>query len=60
MRLIPKSTQDYEAALTAYSNGKADALTVVTRLKALIEYEVLYWNQFSERQKAIARIGADG
>ena len=56
--LIPKSTQDYEAALTAYSNGKADALTVVTRLKALIEYEVLYWNQFSERQKAIARIGA--
>jgi outer membrane protein TolC len=56
--LIPKSAQDYEAALTAYSNGKADALTVVTRLKALIEYEVLYWNQFSERQKAIARIGA--
>ncbi|HEX9156409.1 MAG TPA: TolC family protein, partial [Syntrophales bacterium] len=56
--LIPKSIQDYEAALTAYSNGKADALTVVTRLKALIEFEVLYWTQFSERQKAIARIGA--
>jgi cobalt-zinc-cadmium efflux system outer membrane protein len=56
--LIPKTSQDYEAALTAYSIGKADALTVVTRLKALIEFEILYWNQFSERQKAIARIGA--
>ena len=56
--LIPKSTQDYEAALAAYSTGKVDALTVVTRLKALIDFEVLYWTQFSERQKAIARIGA--
>jgi len=56
--LIPKTSQDYEAALAAYSIGKADALTVVTRLKALIEYDILYWNQFSERQKAIARIGA--
>jgi len=56
--LIPKSTQDYQAALAAYSTGKVDALTVVTRLKAFIDFEVLYWNQFSERQKAIARIGA--
>jgi len=24
----------------------------------LIDFEVLYWTQFSERQKAIARIGA--
>jgi outer membrane protein TolC len=56
--LIPKSNQDYEAALAAYSTGKVDALTVVTRLKALIDFEVLYWTQFSERQKAIARIGA--
>jgi len=55
--LIPKTSQDYEAALTAYSIGKADALTVVTRLKALIEFDILYWKQFSERQKAIARIG---
>ena len=56
--LIPKSSQDYEAALAAYAIGKADALTVVTRLKALIDFDVLFWNQFSERQKAIARIGA--
>ena len=56
--LIPKTSQDYEAALAAYSIGKADALTVVTRLKVLIEFDILYWNQFSERQKAIARIGA--
>ncbi|MBP1720965.1 MAG: putative chemiosmotic efflux system protein [Deltaproteobacteria bacterium] len=56
--LIPKTSQDYEAALAAYSSGKADALTVVTRLKALIEFDILYWNKFSERQKAIARIGA--
>jgi hypothetical protein len=27
-------------------------------LKALLDYELLYWTQFTEREKAIARIEA--
>ena len=54
--LIPKSKQDFEAALANYSAGRGDALTVMTRLKSLLEFELQYWNQVVEREKAIARI----
>ena len=54
--LIPKSTQDYQLALAGYSTGKIEALTVITRLKSFLDVEILYWNQFVEREKAIARI----
>jgi cobalt-zinc-cadmium efflux system outer membrane protein len=53
--LIPKSYQDFESALSGYGTGKVDALTVISRLKSLIEFENLYWVQFAEREKAIAR-----
>ncbi len=56
--LIPKTYQDFEAALSGYVTGKTDALTVITRLKSLIDFELLYWGQFVERQKAIARLEA--
>ena len=56
--LIPKGNQDFEAALSIYSTGRGDALTVMTRLKSLLDYEVQYWGQFVEREKAIARIEA--
>lgn len=53
--LIPKSYQDFESALSGYGTGKVDALTVISRLKSLIEFENLYWVQLAEREKAIAR-----
>jgi outer membrane protein TolC len=56
--LIPKSRQDFEAALAGYNTGRGDALTVATRLKGLLDYELQYWGQFAEREKAIARIEA--
>ena len=56
--LIPRSNQDFEAALSLYSTGRGDALTVTTRLKSLLDYELQYWGQFVEREKAIARIEA--
>ena len=56
--LIPRSHQDFEAALSIYSTGRGDALTVTTRLKSLLDYELQYWGQFVEREKAIARIEA--
>ena len=54
--LIPKAYQDFELALAGYVTGKVEAITVVTRLKPLIDNEMLYWGQFVERAKAIARM----
>ncbi len=56
--LIPKSTQDYQLALSGYGAGKIEALTVISRLKSFLDVELLYWNQFVEREKALARITA--
>jgi len=56
--LIPKTYQDFESALSGYTNGRIEALTVITRLKNIIEFELLYWTQFTEREKALARIEA--
>jgi outer membrane protein TolC len=54
--LIPKSYQDFESSLAGYAAGKLEALTVISRLKSLIEFENLYWVQLAEREKAIARV----
>lgn len=54
--LIPKSYQDFESALAGYVIGRVEASTVISRLKSFIEFENLYWIQFVEREKAIARI----
>lgn len=56
--LIPKTYQDFEAALAGYIAGGTDALTVITRLQSLIDFELLYWAQFAEREKAFARMEA--
>ena len=54
--LIPKASQDFELALAGYVTGKVEAITAITRLKALIDYDFLYWRQFTDRQKAAARL----
>jgi len=56
--LIPKTYQDFEAALAGYIAGKGETLGVITRLKSLVDFEMLYWRQFVEREKAIARLDA--
>jgi cobalt-zinc-cadmium efflux system outer membrane protein len=56
--LIPKNTQDVELAITGYSTGRTEAIVVISRLKTLLDYEILYWSQFVEREKAIARLHA--
>jgi outer membrane protein, heavy metal efflux system len=56
--LIPKNTQDVEAALSGYATGRTEAIVVLSRLKNLLEYETQYWIQFTEREKAVARIHA--
>ena len=56
--LIPRAYQDFELALAGYTTGKVEAITVITRLKALIDYELLYQLQFVQREKGIARLNA--
>ena len=56
--LIPKTVQDFQLALAGYTVGKVEAITVINRLKALLDFELLYWTQFTERQKAMARMEA--
>ncbi|OPY12335.1 MAG: outer membrane channel protein [Syntrophus sp. PtaB.Bin001] len=56
--LIPKASQDFESTLAGYATGKNDALTVISRLRAFLDVEILYWTQVVEKQKAIARIDA--
>ncbi len=56
--LIPKTYQDFQSALTGYGTGQVEAITVISRLKSLLDYELLYWAQLVEREKAIARVEA--
>jgi outer membrane protein TolC len=56
--LIPKTRQEFETALAGYITGKGESSGVITRLKALIDFEMLYWGQFVEREKALARLDA--
>lgn len=54
--LIPKASQEIEAGLSGYAAGKVEAIAVILRLKALIDFETLYWEQFTARQKAVIRL----
>ncbi|MEJ5376639.1 MAG: TolC family protein [bacterium] len=56
--IIPKQYQDFELALSGYTTGKIEALTVISRLKAFLDTELLYWSQLAQREKALARIEA--
>ena len=56
--LIPKTNQDVQLAFSSYVTGKVDALTVITRIKNLLDYDLLYWSRLVEREKAIARLHA--
>ncbi len=56
--LIPKTYQDFQLALSGYASGKIEAITAISRLKALLDTELLYWGQYTEREKAIARLEA--
>ena len=56
--IIPKTNQDFQLALSGYATGKIEAITAISRLKALLDTEILYWGQYIEREKAIARLEA--
>jgi outer membrane protein TolC len=56
--LIPRAQQDFDLALTGYGTGRSDVPTVIVRLKAYLDYELLCQTQWTEWAKAVARIEA--
>jgi outer membrane protein TolC len=56
--LIPRNAQEVELALSGYATGRTEAAFVISQVKTLLDYETLYWGQFTERGKAIARLHA--
>ena len=56
--LLPKAQQDVQLGLSGYVTGKTEAITVTQRLKAFLDVELLYWAQYTEKEKAIARLEA--
>jgi len=53
---LPKSRQDFQLTMAGYAGGKGDIYAVVSRLKSVLDYEVQYWAQLAEKQKAVARL----
>lgn len=56
--LIPKARQNVSAAIALFSSGKMNASETLAALKAPYDYELTYWQQLVQREKAIARIKA--
>jgi outer membrane protein TolC len=54
--LLPKARQDIQLSLSGYITGRVEAITVISRWKALLDIELLYWSQLVEREKAVARL----
>lgn len=56
--VIPKISQDFQLSLSGYRTGKTEAITTISRLKSLLDTELLYWAQYTQHEKAIASLDA--
>ena len=54
--IIPQSTLSLESAISGYEVGKVDFLTLLDNLVTLRNYEISYYEQLSNVEKAVARI----
>lgn len=54
--ILPQASLVLEAALTGYEVGKADFLTLLDSLVTLLNYELSYYEQLSNEEKAIAAL----
>jgi len=54
--IIPQATLSLESAIAGYEVGKVDFLTLLDNLITLFNYELAYYTQLTEYQKALARI----
>jgi len=56
--LIPKTNQEIDLLVAVYAAGKGDMPVLIGKFKSLLDYELAYWQQFVDREKAVARIEA--
>lgn len=54
--ILPQASLVLEAALAGYEVGKADFLTLLDSLVTLLNYELSYYEQLSNQEKAIAAL----
>ena len=54
--IIPQSTLSLESAISGYQVGNIDFLTLLNNLITLFNFELEYYEQLTEYQKALARI----
>jgi len=54
--IIPQSTLSLESAISGYQVGEIDFLTLLNNLITLFNFELEYYQQLTEYQKALARI----
>jgi outer membrane protein TolC len=54
--IIPQSTLSLESAISGYQVGNIDFLTLLNNLITLFNFELEYYQQLTEYQKALARI----
>jgi len=54
--IIPQSTLSLESAISGYQVGNIDFLTLLNNLVTLFNFELEYYGQLTEYQKALARI----
>ncbi len=54
--IIPQSSLSLESAISGYEAGKVDFLTLLDNLVTLLNYELGYYEQLSNQEKAIAAL----
>lgn len=54
--IIPQSRLSLESALTGYQTGSVDFLTLLDSMMSLFSFELEYYNQLADYEKAVARI----
>jgi cobalt-zinc-cadmium efflux system outer membrane protein len=54
--IIPQSSLSLESAISGYEVGKVDFLTLLDNLVTLLNYELSYYEQLSNEEKAIAAL----
>ena len=54
--VIPQAATSLESALAGYQTGKVDFLTLINNLTVLLNFEMDYYREFSNHNKAMARL----
>jgi len=54
--ILPQSTLALESSVSSYQVGAVDFLTLLTNLRTVLDYEVMYYEELAAFEKALARL----